>query len=278
MLSTAIIVFRETLEIAMIIGIVLLATRGLKRRATWIFAGLGFGMAGAGLIAVFAQSLSASLEGTGQEIFNAGILFSAALVIGWTVVWMQKHARHMTTHFKHVGHDVMTGKLPHYSLTVIVGLAMLREGAEIVLFTYGMVLSGQPLASVALGTVSGLGLGAGVGVLLYYGMLKIPARHALRVTSWLLILLVAGLSAQGAHFLSAAGYFAPYSNAVWDTSWLLSERSITGKALHSLIGYSEQPTAIQLIFYAGTLCLLVGILALQSRPRPVKLAQPAPAQ
>jgi high-affinity iron transporter len=265
MLSTAIIVFRETLEIAMILGIVLLATRGLPNRTPWVLGGLAAGLAGAGLIAVFAQSISASLEGMGQEIFNAVILFSAALVIGWTVVWMHKHAREMSAQLKQVGHKVATGDLPHYSLSLIVGLAMLREGAEIVLFTYGMLLSGQAVISVALGTLAGLCLGSFVGVLLYYGLLKVPARHALKVTSWLLILLVAGLSAQGANFLTSAGYFSDYSFEVWDSSWLLSQSSLMGQALHSLIGYSEQPTAIQLIFYIVTLAGLLSIITLSSR-------------
>ena len=120
---------------------------------------------------------------------------------------------------------------------------MLREGAEIVLFIYGMLASGQEPSSILSGGLTGLGLGVAVGVMMYYGLLKIPAKHVLQVTSWLLILLVAGLAAQGAGFLSAAGYFEAHSQPLWDTSHILSERSITGMALHTLIGYTEQPSA-----------------------------------
>lgn len=256
MLSTGLIVFREVLEIAMILGIVLSATRGLAGRAWWVFGGLAAGLAGSGLVALFAREISAAANGMGQELFNAGILFTAALLIGWTVVWMQGHARQMSAHLKKVGQAVVSGALPQYSLSLIVGLAMLRECSEIVLFIYGMSVSGEAAANIVAGTLGGLLLGAVMGVLLYYGMLKIPARHALKVTSWILILLVAGLTAQGANFLSQAGYFASLHQTLWDSSWLLPENGIVGRILHTLVGYSAHPTEIQLIFYVGTFLLL----------------------
>ena len=244
----------------MILGIVLMATRGLPRRMAWVFGGAAAGCAGAGLVAFFAESISQALSGAGQEMFNAGILFTAALFIGWTVVWMRKNAHGMAMHLKHIGHEAKSGALPLYSLALIIGLALLREGSEIVLFVYSMILSGQNGMSIVSGSLLGLALGAVAGIMLYFGLLKIPARYTLKVTSWLLILLVAGLASQGAGFLAAAGYFSGWTHIVWDTSWLLSEGSIAGKALHSLIGYSERPSVIQLLFYVGTLSGLLAIM------------------
>ena len=261
MLSTAIIIFRETLEIAMILGVVLAATQELRHRTRWIVMGLLAGGCGAGLIALFAESISASLEGVGQEIFNAAVLFAAATMIGCTVLWMRGHARAMGKHLKDVGQEVTAGKMPLYSLALITGLAMLREGSEIVLFVYSMLLSGQNHFSIIFGCITGLLAGVIVGTLMYYGLLKIPARHALKVTSWLLILLVAGLAAQGANFLSAAGYFSHFTNVLWDSSAYLSEDGILGKTLHTLVGYSARPTSIQLIFYIGTLAALVATMS-----------------
>ncbi len=125
-----------------------------------------------------------------------------------------------------------------------------------------MILSGQTAASIVMGSVIGFVLGTFVGVMLYYGLLKIPARYMLKSTSWLLMLLVAGLASQGAGYLCAAGYFSGLSAPVWDTSWLLSEDGIMGKSLHSLIGYSARPNTIQLLFYGATLGVLLGLTAL----------------
>ena len=265
MLSTAIVIFRETIEIAMILGVVLAATRDLPRRMGWIAGGLFAGMCGAGLVALFTQSLSNAFSGIGQELFNACVLLAAALMIGCTVLWMRKHARHMSAHIRKIGHDVTSGTLPLYSLAVIIGLSMLREGSEIVMFIYGMMLSGQSNASITGGAAIGMALGIITGILLYYGLLKIPARYTLQVTSWLLILLVAGLMAQAAGFLSAAGYFSQLSTPVWDTSWLLAQESVVGKTLHSLIGYSAEPTSIQLIFYIGTLAVMLLVMTLENK-------------
>lgn len=260
MLPAAVVIFRETVEIALIVGIVLAATRGLAGRTAWIAGGFAAGVAGAGLVALFVETISAAAEGMGQEFFNAIILFAAAAVIGWTVLWVNRHAREMTQHLRQVGQEVVAGKLPFYSLSLIIALAVLREGSETVLFIYGMALSGQSASSIILGGLFGVGLGLGVGVALYYGLLRLSTRYMFRVTTWLLVLLVAGLAAQGVGYLTAAGYFTEWSEPVWDTSWLLSEQSILGLTLHSLIGYTAEPSSIQLVFYGATLALLVFLL------------------
>ncbi len=272
MLSTGIVIFRETLEIAMILGIVLAATRGLEKRMPWIWGGLLAGIAGSGLVALFAETISNSMEGMGQELFNAMILFTAAGFIGWTVIWMKKHARHMVTHIREVGQGVIEGRLPLYSLTLIIGLAMLREGSEIVLFVYGMLLSDQTIASIIAGSIVGASVGTVIGVMLYYGLLKMEARNMLNVTGWMLILLVAGLSSQGAAYLTAAGYFPHLTNVMWDTSWLLSEDSVVGMALHGLIGYSDRPMEIQVMFYLGTLFTLLFIVNFGDRKKSMRTA------
>lgn len=267
MLSTAVIIFREVLEIAMILGVILAATRGVSGRWPWIMAGFGAGIGGAGLVALFAQTISGAMEGMGQEFFNALILFTAALVIGWTAVWMKTHAGALVGELRQTGHQVQQGKLPLYSLAVIIGLSFLREGSEIVLFVYGMTLSGQETASIVLGCTIGMALGLLLGTLLYFGLLRLPARRMLAVTGWLLMLLVAGLAAQGTGYLSAAGWFPHLSTPVWDTSWLLSESSVPGKALHSLVGYMARPTPIELIVYVATLTILLAVLRRISAPQ-----------
>ena len=270
MLSSAIVIFRETVEIALIVGIVLAATRGLPNRFPWIAGGLALGAAGAGLVAIFVESISNMAEGMGQEFFNAIILFAAALVIGWTVIWVNRHAREMAARFRQVSADVKEGRLPFYTLAIVIALAMLREGSETVLFVYGMMLSGQTAASIAGGAAIGVTLGLSMGIALYFGLLKLSTRYMFRVTTVLLVMLVAGLTAQGVGYLTAAGYFSSWSEPVWNTAWLLSQESLVGLTLHSLIGYMEEPTVAQLAFYAATLLVLVALLRMTAH-------KPAPA-
>ena len=272
MFSTALIIFRETIEIAMILGVVLAATKSVAGRNKWILLGLAGGIAGACLVALSAGALSRVASGMGQELFNAIVLFTAAVFIAWTVIWMKTHAREMVLQMKQVGHEVNTGKLPHYSLSLIIGLAILREGSEIVMFVYGLILSGQPVSDIITGSIAGIVSGSVAGFMLYISLVKMSLRYMLTFTNWLLILLVCGLTAQGAGFLSAAGYFSEFSVVMWNSSWLIEDSSFTGKALHSLVGYTSHPTQIELLFYSVTLLAIVGILKYNAQPHVKKTA------
>ena len=93
--GVALLVFREVLEAALIISIVCAATRGVPRRGIFVAAGIGLGVVGALLVAVGAGFIANLAGGAGQDVFNAAVLLSAVLMIGWHVVWMSAHGREM---------------------------------------------------------------------------------------------------------------------------------------------------------------------------------------
>lgn len=263
MLSSAIIYFREAFEIVLIVGIILAATRGLPGRAKWIYVGFASGIAGSALVAMFTDSISNFAEGLGQEIFNAAIMFTAAFFIGWTVIWMKRHAREMKAHFTRIGESVASGDIPAYSLSAVIALAILREGSEIVLFSYGMLAGGQvTAASLAMGGALGLAGGLALGLALYYGLLQISTRYFMQITSWMLVLLVAGMMSQGVGMLIAAGYFENFSATVWNSEWLLSDANIIGQSLGVLVGYTSRPAEAQVAVYVLSIILLYGLMKL----------------
>ena len=269
MLATLIIVFREVLEAALVVGIVLAASRGVPRRALWIAGGVAGGILGAVLVAGFAGEIASAVAGIGQELFNASILFAAVFMLGWHNIWMSRHGRELAASATRIGRDVLAGARPLYALALVVGIAVLREGSEIVLFLYSIAVAG---GSSALGMVAGgaLGLAAGVGVgaALYLGLLAIPLRHLFSVTSWLILFLAAGMASQGAAFLLQADILPALGNNLWDTSALLAERSLPGQLLHVLLGYTAQPAGIQLVFYLATLVVIFSLTRLLGRVPP----------
>ena len=261
MLATAIIVFREVLEAALIVGIVLAATRGVFRRGAWVGTGIVVGLAGAGLVALFADVISAAVSGAGQEVFNAGILFFAVVMLGWHNVWMGRHGREMAQHMNSMGQAVKQGDRPMHMLVVVVGLAVLREGSEVVLFLYGIAAAQQDQAAQMLtGGVVGLLLGAGMGLMLYLGLLRISSKYLFRVTGWLITLLAAGMAAQAAGFLAQADLLPSLGATLWDTSAWLSQQSLLGRLLQTLIGYTDRPAGIQVLFYVVTLVVIAGLM------------------
>ena len=254
MLSTAIIVFREVLEAALIVGIVLAASEGLARRGLWIGSGIAAGLGGALIVALFAGAIAAAVSGMGQELFNASILIIAVIMLGWHNVWMGRHGRELAREMNAVGRDVAAGNRPMYMLVAVVGLAVLREGSEVVLFLYGIAAAQQEQAGLMFtGGMLGLVLGAGMGLLLYLGMLRIPSKYLFSATSWLITLLAAGMAAQAAGFLVQADLLPPLAPTLWDTSAVLSQQSIPGHLLQTLVGYTDRPAGIQVLFYAVTL-------------------------
>jgi high-affinity iron transporter len=260
MLGTGLIVFREVLEAALVVGIVLAASQGVPGRGRWVLSGVAGGVVVAGLVAAFTGEITAALEGAGQEVFYAAVLFAAVVMLGWHNVWMGRHGRELAMEAGAVGKAVLSGARPIYALAVAVAVAVSREGSELALLLYGMV-AGQQLdqADVIGGSLIGFAAGAGVGATLYFGLLRIPLRHLFTVTSWLILLLAAGMAAQGAAFLVQADLLPALGNAIWDTSFILREKSIPGQVLHTLIGYVAEPSGIQLLFYGATL-LIIGTL------------------
>ena len=277
MLATLLLVFREVLEAALIVSIVAAATRGVTGRGAWIGGGLALGLVGALLVAAFASGIAEAMSGMGQEWFNAIVLLAAVVMIGWHVVWMARHGRELSMHIKAVGSAVSAGSRPLTALLVVVALAVLREGSEVVLFGYGLLAGGSSVPSLAAGGVLGLLIGIAVGFAMYYGLLKIPMRHFFSATNGLLVLLAAGLASSAAGKLVQADALPTLVDTLWDSSWLLTDQSLLGHTLHILIGYTAQPSGIQMAFYAVTVAtLLIGmrIFGLPS-PQPVARAPQA---
>jgi high-affinity iron transporter len=266
MLATAIIVFREVLEAALVVGIVLAAARGVPRRGVWVSGGIAGGVLGATLVAACASAIAAAVNGIGQELFNAAILFTAVAMLGWHNIWMNRHGRELASAAATLGRAVLGGSRPLYALALVVGIAVLREGSEIVLFLYGIAIaSGVGGLSMLGGGVVGLAGGVAVGALIYFGLLAIPLRRLFTVTSWLILLLAAGMASQGAAFLMQANLLPSLGNDLWDTSSILSENSVVGLLLHVLIGYSAQPAGIQVVFYLATLLIIGTLMRVMAR-------------
>jgi high-affinity iron transporter len=274
MVAIWILVFREVLEAAMIVSIVAAATRGVDGRWRWIGAGIALGGAGAGIVAASAGRLSEAMSGMGQEWFNAGVLFAATAMIGWHVVWMARHGRALALEAGRFGEDVSDGRRPLTALMLVVALAVLREGSEVVLFGYGMFVGGSDTGSLLAGGLFGVLSGAAAGGAMYAGLLRIPMRHFFSATNVLLILLAAGLTAAAAGFLTQADVLPTLADPIWDSNWLLTDGSWLGRTLHALVGYSARPSGMQALFYLTVVLLLGGGWLLAAPRRTTMVAVP----
>lgn len=269
MFATALIVFRESLEAALFIGIIAAATRGLAGRSRWLTAGAVAGAVGAIVLALLAQHLSGWLDGLGQDVINIGILTLALTMLLWHCVWVSTHTRQMVSDAKHLGHSVQEGQKTPWALLLVVALAVLREGAETVLFVGGTITGNATTQPVAVLTAGALGLlsGALVGLGVYAGLSRIPTRRVFSVTNVLIALLAGSLASQLARALAQAGFIESWTAPLWDSTDLLSPASALGTFLHALVGYDAQPSGAQLASYLSALTFIyLGTHLLRPRP------------
>jgi high-affinity iron transporter len=265
-LAALVIVFREVLEAGLIIGVVLAASRGVAGRERLVVLGVLAGIAASTVVAAFAAQISSAFEGRGQELFTAGVLMLAVVMLAWHVVWMAQHARETTAKLRELGHAVALGSRSVGMLGAVVALAVMREGSEVVLFLTGILMQGQEgIAPLLIGSAGGLALGAAMSAIVYLGLAAVPLSRVFAVSGALVTLLAAGLAAQAAHQLSNAGLLNVLDGTLWDTTWLLSEESWPGRILHVLIGYMDRPTLMQAIVYLATVAVIVA-LAISRRP------------
>lgn len=261
MLASLLIVFREVIEAGLIVGIVLAATKGVPYRARWVATGVGAGLFGACLVAAFAGEIASLFSGSGAELFNASILLLAVGMLTWHNVWMAGHGREIAADVRRVGAAVATGERTLSALAVVVGIAVLREGSEVVLFLYGIASQGgSSLGAMLLGGAFGLAAGAALSAVIYFGLLAIPMHRLFAVTSTLITLLAAGMAAQAILFIQQGGYLEFLTSTIWDTSWLLPQDSLLGRLLHTLIGYSDTPNGAQLVFYSLTIGVISALM------------------
>ena len=258
MFGTAIIVFREVLEAAIIIGIVTAATKDVPLRGRWILSGLMLGLLGSAIVAASTDTIASFASGIGQEVFNAIVLGVAVLMLAWHNIWMVSHGAELAAHARHVGASIREGRSECSILLIVVGLAVLREGSETVLFLYGIAASDSGgVSNLLTGGLIGALAGIAVGYTIYVGLLRVPMRWFFTVTSLLVLLLAAGMASTAAKFLIQADLLPSLVSPLWDSSGVLPEDGVIGLLLHSLIGYDARPAGMQIVFYVSVIFLIV---------------------
>jgi high-affinity iron transporter len=257
MLSIALLVFRETLEAALLIGIIAAATKGVPGRNRWVMAGIAGGTVGAILVAALTGEIASLADGMGTDLFNAAILATAILMLGWHSVWMASHGRALARDASRLGETIRTGSTTMSVAAIAIAMAVLREGAETVLFLYG-ITSDTSVTAVNAWSGGALGLvgGTALGFIAYAGIMRVPMRRVFAITGALIMLLAASMAAQLARTLIQADLLPAGITAVWDTTGWLPMESVIGSALHALVGYDARPSSTQLLFYCAVIAVM----------------------
>jgi len=265
MFKIAIVVFREFLEIALLLGVIMAVTKPIRNSRTYIVLGALIGIVLAAIFALSTRAISTSFGGLGDELFDSCTILLTAAIISWTVVWMQGYTKKIKKDLSKLSENITAGRASQFMLVLVVATAILREGAEIILFVYSVssvenIQGTQYLIGIGIGALSGLIIGVG----LYLGLMKFAGKYVFKTSTVLLTMIAAGLAAEAAGILTSSGFIELYSDQLWDTSWLVSNESIIGKILNIIIGYDSRPNGMQLAFYLASILITVSFMRLRS--------------
>lgn len=247
--AAALLAFREGLEAALILGIVLryLKTIGRAelRRVVWFgaFAAAVGSLAVAGGI----QALGLTLEGRSEEIFEGATMVLAVVILTWMIFWMRSQAKMFKASLEREV-DAAVSRGHRWGLWVVAFLAVFREGIELALFLSAVAFASGGEATL-IGAALGLLASALVGVMIYSSARRLSVGMFFRVTSVLLLIFAAGLLAHGVHEFQEAGLIPTVNEHVWDTNGVLHEDSTVGQVLKTLTGYNGNPSLEEIVAY-----------------------------
>ncbi|MGE5623270.1 MAG: FTR1 family iron permease [Bacillota bacterium] len=246
------IVWRESVEAMLVIGILYAWLKrndgdGSGLRALW--AGIVAGIGLAGLLGWGMMAAQGELAGEALDWFQTAIVFIAAALIAQMVLWMQKHGRQMKRGLERdLAHAAQRSGM--FGIAGIAALALAREGAETVIFLYGIGM-GQNGSGMALGAALGVLLAALTAWALNRGLGFLNYRQFFRLSGILLLLFAVALLVNGTERVIGMGVLPALVDPVWDTSFLLDDGSTSGALLSAFTGYRARPSLMLLMVYLG---------------------------
>ena len=248
LLNSIVVVLNETIEAGILISVLLSISHQLKLAPRWWLGGVALGLSGSLLYAQQLATLSEWFDYGGQEVINSSLQLTVfALTLAIIKLMISGHKRAL---------------VPVMALAM--GLAMVREGAEIVVFYLGISTQSESTSSLLTSGFVGASIGASIGALIYYFLILIPGRHAARIQLLLLALISSGMVLQASQLLIQIDWL-PVAAPLWNSSALLPEHSALGQLAYAVFGYESTPSATEMLLYIGALVLSLCVILLSKR-------------
>jgi high-affinity iron transporter len=272
--ATFIVTLREAFEAALVLGIIYsyLEKVGARDGVRYLTRGGLLGLLASVAMGIGVGYLSGPLLDIGPDLITLVVIFAAVGLLTWHAWWMQQHARLIKSQVQHrIDEARASNRL--WVVGLIAFTSVFREGAETVLFLWGIVSEEGAGWGSLIGGIAGIVGAAALGWAVFRGGQRLSLQRFFSVTTVFIMLLAAGLLSRGIGRLQGMG-FLPFSEPVWNTSWLLSDGSVAGGFLSGLVGYRAQPTLPEVFAYVAYVVIVGLILFARRAPAAVGLASP----
>ncbi len=247
MLVAFLIMLREGIEAALIVGIV----AGFLKQSGYVhmMPKVWIGTVLAALMCLWIHNKTGEIPQKQQEFVVGALGLFAVAMLTYMVLWMKKASRGLKQSLQtSVSNALQRGSGHGWALVSMAFLAVAREGLESVFFLIA-VFNQAPTAEMPLGAVLGLVAAAVIGYLIYKGGVKINLGKFFQWTGVLLIFVAAGLLAGAFRALHEAGVWNIGQIIVFDSSHILHNDSVMGVLMGGFFGYTDHPVVSDLVLY-----------------------------
>ena len=265
--TSFLITFRETIEAALIIGILLTYVIKINkrklRRDIWL--GTISGIVLSIVVGVIFHFVLGNFEQY-EEIIEGFSMIFAAVLLTWMIIWMTETGRDMRNNLESkIEYSIRNQQ--RLGLIFLAFISVLREGIETVIFLAGVEAVEESQTTVLWSGLVGIAVALMISVFLFFSGKKINLRLFFGITSILLILFASGMLAHGFHELQEIGWFGQESafmqQQVWDTSFILNDKTTElGKFLRTMFGYQDKPTWLEFFVYIAYYIILALLFAI----------------
>lgn len=250
MFAAALITFREALEVALVVGILLTFFKKTNqtRFNKYVWYGVGGGIAIALVLAYLLFTVFGGFESPTEEIFEGVLMFATAGFLTWMILWVHRQKGVVRKLQAKAKQHIESG----YSLGIVILTltAVIREGVETVF--YLRAASSATGENQLLGSVIGIAAGVALGYGIFRYALRINVEKVLQISGVILLLFAAGLVANGVHEFQEVGLLPVYSfDPLLNLTHILDHNSVFGSLLRTLFGYTSKPTLLELLSYGS---------------------------
>lgn len=245
LLDIIIIVLRETLEASILISVLLSVSKSQGVSFTWVPASLLAGLAGAVVYGSSLGVISEWFDYAGQEVVNAGLQFSIYLLVAALIPIQWRGLACL----KRILRNLMS---------VVVFVALIREGAELYVFYSGFLHKEDVLLKALTSGFVGVAVGLSVGAIVFYALAMANQSKVKVFHAGVLLLVAAGMVLQATQLLIQVDWISS-GEPLWDSSWFIAEASVVGQIAYAIFGYEATPSLIEFGAYSLS---IIGIVFL----------------
>lgn len=253
MIASLLIMLREGLEAALLVGIILgyLKRIDAEDHSKWVWGGVGLGVIASLASAYLFQFVAGGFSGRTEEIFEGLIMLLAVGILTYMLIWMHNQSRELGQKMERkIQTAIDQRKL--YGLVTLAFFSVFREGIEVVLFMSAS-LQRTDAQSALIGALIGLALAMLIGYGLFRTSRRLSLHSFFRYTTLLLVFIAAGLFSYGIHELQEAGVVPILIEHLYDINGVLYDKGTIGGLLNAMFGYNGNPSLIETLSYLGYL-------------------------